>query len=59
MRFHHRRAGVVFGSNQLDVLVLADDFGVHGRSEFRVKSVDSVVCRKHRSFSGSEREANV
>ena len=39
--------------------MLADDFGVHGRSEFRVKSVDSVVCRKHRSFSGSEREANV
>ena len=49
LRFHHRRAGVVFGRDQFDVVLLALDFLRHRDGELRVNVGNGVVgSGKHR-----------
>src|SRR5690606_584814 len=63
LRRHDRRAGVVFGSDQLDVLFLAyfffldggPDFGVHlGQGEFAVEHDGEFLERKRRKAGMKE-----
>ena len=45
--FHHRRAGVVFRGDQLDVLFLALSFLLHRGKEFGVKTSEIQITAEH------------
>src|SRR5690606_18090585 len=45
--FHHRRAGVVFRGDQLDVLFLALGFLLHCGKEFGVKTSEGQITAEH------------
>ncbi|MDO6805230.1 hypothetical protein Q4595_22450, partial [Wenyingzhuangia sp. 1_MG-2023] len=49
---HHPWAGVVFGSNQLDMVFLTLIFSLHGRPEIRVKVGNVHVAAKHQVILG-------
>ena len=54
--FHHRRAGVVFRGDQLDVLFLALSFLLHGGKEIGVVLGNSQITAEHGGPQGSGAE---
>jgi hypothetical protein len=53
LSFHHRRAGVVFRSDQLNVLFLALSFLLHGGEEIGVVLGNSQITAEHGGPQGS------
>ncbi|MNE71681.1 hypothetical protein D3C80_1675770 [compost metagenome] len=45
--FHHRRAGVVFGGDQLDVLFLALGFLLHGGEQVGIVAGEGQITAEH------------
>ncbi|MNZ12287.1 hypothetical protein D3C78_291620 [compost metagenome] len=45
--FHHRRAGVVLGGDQLDVLFLALSFLLHRGKEFGIVAGEGQITAEH------------
>jgi hypothetical protein len=43
LRFHHRGAGVIFRSDQLDVIFLALHFSLHGLPQFGILARDRLL----------------
>ncbi|MCY1174795.1 hypothetical protein D9M73_150070 [compost metagenome] len=56
LSFHHRRAGVVFRSDQLNVLFLALSFLLHGGKEIGVVLGNSQITAEHGGPQGSGAE---
>jgi hypothetical protein len=47
LRFHHGRRGVVFRSDQLDVVVLTGVLFLNGAEQFRVNVGEGVIFCEH------------
>ena len=56
LSLHHRRAGVVFRSDQLNVLFLAHGFLLHGGEEIGVVLGNSQITAEHGGPQGSGAE---